>query len=122
MLKSIRNSSTKSLISTIQTTNGYSSSGGRRERILRIRAEQKELYGRVIRTEERRRDTHNSEVNKNEPDAKMSKNVIYKNLKPAASELTSEFYWLINRESDPKNIKIFKFEQSTKGTDETVDS
>lgn len=117
MLKTIRNSSTKSLISVIQLKSAYSSGRDRRHRILSIRSEQKELYGRVIRGDNKQSNNKTTEAkpnnfNKNELESDGSKDVISSDLKPVTQDLANEFYWLVQRETNPNNIKIFKASQS----------
>lgn len=114
MLKTVRNSSTKSLISVIELKSAYSSSSDRRQRLLRIRSEQKELYGRVIRSESQQSEKtkQNNSINKNDLESNGLKDVISSDLKPVTQDLANEFYWLVQRETNPKNIKIFKASQS----------
>lgn len=97
MLKTLRNPPAKSLISVIHSNNGYSSNSDRRERLLRIRAEQKQLYGPAIRGEIKSKDTPK-----------------YRNkeLRVSTPELASEFYWLTQSNVDSKNVVIFKRHQT----------
>lgn len=106
MLKTLRHPPTKSLISAFQSECSYSSKSEIRNRIVRARAEQKELYGRIIRGNGKR-STKNKAVD-NGIDTNIHDNKSNTEMRVCHPELASEFYWLVQNDIGAKNVKIFK--------------
>lgn len=104
----LRTQSVKSLISLAQLQSVYYSSGLTKKQLLRIRADQKELYGHIIRgntkrfTESVRKKAEG--VEEKETESIASKTADFKSSSPSK---TSEFYWLIQR-GDNRNVRIIR--------------
>lgn len=124
MLKSLHRSASKSLISVIHPQIAYCTSNkDKREKLLRTRSEQKQLYGSVIRDGE-------DVSGKNVIDDKNVENTqpapqfdgierlnTSKDEMVVSSHTASEFYWLVQSQSASKNIKIFKAAKSQRSND-----
>lgn len=111
MAKMLRIPPVKSLISLAQIQSVRCSSGLTKEQLLRLRAEQKQLYGRIIRgdTEQCTESVKKAE----EEESIASVTADFKISKPSNM---SEFYWLIQR-GDSKNVKIFRSKEVKIGKD-----
>lgn len=117
MLKSLRNLPAKSVLSVIQSQNAYCSSNSdeRVNKLLRTRSAQKQMYGSVIETNRKGNvstgansieDTPNVEQLDISNDKKVE-------MKVAARDRASEFYWLFQRGSETaKNIKVLRFNRA----------
>lgn len=110
MLKTLQGSPSKTLIFVMQLKNAYSSSSDRRHRLLSIRTEQKQLYGRIIRDDGKKLRCDNTKA---EPDLNNEPTTANKALRVSKPELTSEFYWLVQREINSGNIVIFHHNDCT---------
>lgn len=91
----------KSWISSVQMQSVYYSSGLTKKQLLRIRNDQKLLYGRIIRS-----DTIPSteSIKKNVKNGGENETA---DLKASVPSQSCEFYWLIQRGSN-KNVRIFR--------------
>lgn len=93
----------KSLISVAQMQSAYYSSGLRKQQIIRIRDEQRKLFGRIrynaagIRknSTEKEKQQHNKSINS-----------AAANLKVSTPVKSSEFYWLVQQKINDKNVMI----------------
>lgn len=114
----LRTQPVQSLISLAQLQSVYYSSGLTKKQILRIRADQKELYGHIIRgntkrfTESVRKKAEG--VEEKETESIASKTADFK---PSSPSKTSEFYWLIQR-GDNRNVRIIRSKDVIIGDDE----
>lgn len=114
----LRTQLAKSLIPLRFEQSVYYSSGLTKKQLIRIRAEQKQLYGRIIRGNTKQ---HTVNVNKEEEEEERenemgpiaSKTADFKAYAPSQS---SEFYWLIQR-GGKKNVKIFRSKDIEIGED-----
>lgn len=111
MVKMLRIPPVKSLISLAQVQSVRYSSGLTKQQLLRIRAEQKQLYGRIIRGDTRQCTESVEKTEKvREKESEKKKEPIasatadFKTTKPSKA---SEVYWLI-QQGDNKNVKIFR--------------
>lgn len=96
----------KSLISLVQMQSVCYSSGLTKKQLLRIRADQKQLYERIIRGNTKRL---TASVRKKEEKGEKEESFASKttDLKASAPSKACEFYWLIQRGSN-KNVRIFR--------------
>lgn len=96
----------KSLNSIAQMQSVGYSSGVSKNQLIRIRADQKKLYGRIIRGNAQQ----SAEIVENKEERKEG-NVSIVNttadFKASTSSQASEFYWLIQRGGN-KNVKVFR--------------
>lgn len=95
----MRIQSTKSFIPVKQMQSASYSSGLSREQLIRIRADQKQLFGPIIDGNVKR-STKNGTNNGEECNETAD-------LKAFAPSQVSEFHWLIQRSSN-KNVKIYR--------------
>lgn len=102
----------KSLVSTLQMQSVYYSSGLSKEQLLRIRTDQKQLYGNIIRGDTKpsienvKKKTKERRKVEGEEDNEFFGNKIAE-LKASKPSQSCEFYWLIQC-GDSKNVKIFR--------------
>lgn len=120
VLKLLRNKSSSSLISTVNTQlqNGYCSTINKKGRVLRVRFEQKQLFGPVI--------SDKTESLPKKGDGKKATKYYPKNLevgskqeiKVAKASQASEFYWLVQRErmNNSNKFKIYVNNEPTNRT------
>lgn len=126
MVKMLRIPPVKSLISLAHTLCVRYSSGLTKKQLLRIRAEQKQLYGRIIRGDTEQGTESVKKTEKEEGEAEIEKESVASvtaDCKASAPSKSSEFYWQIQR-GDSKNVKIFqskdvKFGRDVSTKDET---
>lgn len=89
---------------SVQTHCMYCTPANRKSKILRLRSTQKQLYGKIIRSD---RDPNDKATEKHAPKASNS---MLNELKVSAANRTSEFYWL-NKSGESANgvIKINRY-------------
>lgn len=102
----------KSLISFVQMQSVYYSSGLSTEQLIRLRAEQKELYGGIIRgnteqSSKRRRKKEEKEEEIKEKESIVSRTADFKAF--TCESKACEFYWLIQRDGN-RNVRILRSE------------
>lgn len=122
MLQSFRASPSSSRISVLHLQSSYCSTGSnRREKILRTRAAQKQLYGRIIQTNSNGKVTAPEPAN-NSIERKVDQVHVrtdrQNEMKVTAPERASEFYWLVQKGQDfnsntNKKFKVIRFSNST---------
>lgn len=91
----------KLVISVVQMQNAYFSSGLTRDQLLRIRNDQKQLYGKIIDGHPKQ-STENIEQNENESISSQTAD-----LKALKASQACEFHWLIQR-CNQKYVRIIR--------------
>lgn len=99
----LRIQSMKLVSSVGQMQSASFSSGLSKKQLLRIRSDQKQLYGSII-DDDTTHATENGEQDENENESIVSQPA---DLKAAKASHTCEFYWLIQR-CNKKHVRIFR--------------
>lgn len=115
MLKSLQNPTSLSLTSVIRWDRSYSKKyGEKREKLLRIRSERKQLYGGIIRDNIPGKNVTDTEtIDKNKSSEKQTNVGVDATISPCdvrnvTAQYESEYHWLVQSQSSSKNVKIFK--------------
>lgn len=131
MLKSLQNPTPLSLSSVIRWDRLYSKKNGekreKREKLLRIRSERKQLYGGIIRDNIPGKNVTDTETNDKNKSSKKQTNVGIDatvssgDVRNVTSQYASEYHWLVESQSSSKNVKIFKSRRNNEKKDEPSD-
>lgn len=112
VLKLLRNQSSKAFLSIVntQTQNGYCSAIDKKGKLLRVRSEQKKLFGPII--------SDKKEPLPKKRDNKKDVKHFTKGINVATASLASEFYWLVQKEmiKSPNKFRIYAQNETTNRT------
>lgn len=107
----------KSLVTLVQMHSACYSSGLTRKQLLRLRADQKLLYGEIICDDTQRSTESVKKKDRGRKDERGCETAV---LNPSVPSQSSEFYWLIQR-ADNKLVKIFRSNDVTIGHDASTE-